>query len=431
MTPGPRHHSETRPDARPATHRAALADAPWLTGRPIRRLFAALEVEGDAAWVVGGAVRNTLMGLPVADVDVATTAVPELTSRRATAAGLKVIPTGIAHGTVTVVVEGHPFEVTTLRTDIETDGRRAVVAFGRDWAADAHRRDFTMNALYCSADGTVHDFVGGIEDCLARRVRFIGDPDARIREDYLRSLRFFRFHAAYGHGAPDRAGLEAILRNRDGLDGLSAERVGQEMAKLVVAAGAPGCIRIMSDWGILGRVLGRAADLGGFARLHAVARDTVVAPGGKADAPLFLAALAAWTEADASALATRLRLSNAERFRMLTAVTGAFRVGGEFDERAARVLLYDLGPQGFRDALALAAARARIAADERFVHLLSLPFRWTPPATPVAGRDLAALGIEKGPRIGELVRAAEKLWIDSDFELDRAAILSRLGLTPP
>ena len=417
--------SDARPDRRPG----ALADAPWLADRRLRRVFAALEVEGDQAWVVGGAVRNTLMGLPVADVDVATTALPAVTSARGEAAGFKVVPTGIDHGTVTLIVEGQPYEVTTLRTDLETDGRRAVVAFGRDWAADACRRDFTMNALYCSADGTVHDFVGGVEDCLARRVRFIGDADQRIREDYLRSLRFFRFHAAYGHGAPDKAGLEAILRNRDGLDGLSAERVGQEMMKLVIAAGAPACVKVMSDWGILGRVLGRAGDLAAFARLHAITGDAVVAPGGKADAALFLAALASWTEADASAVATRLRLSNAERARMLVAVTGSRQVGADFDERRARVLLYRLGAVGYRDALALAAARARIAVDQAFVHALSLPFRWTVPVAPVAGRDLAAAGVPKGPRVGALVRQAERLWIDSDFSLGRDDLIARLDLT--
>ena len=190
--------------------------------------------------MVGGAVRNALLGIPIGDIDIATTALPDEVIRRARAAGIKSVPTGIDHGTVTLVVEGQPFEVTTLREDIETFGRKAKVAFGRDWVRDAERRDFTINGLSVDADGVVHDHVGGLADIAARRVRFIGDPDQRIAEDYLRILRFFRIHAAYGAGEPDRAGYLACIRGRAGLAGLSAERVRMEMLKLVVANGAAG-----------------------------------------------------------------------------------------------------------------------------------------------------------------------------------------------
>ncbi len=407
---------------------AAVAGAGWLLDARLQRLMRVVGVDGDEVRVVGGAIRNTLMGLPVNDVDCATTALPADVTARARAAGMRTVPTGIEHGTVTVVVSGAAYEVTTLRRDVETDGRRAVVAFGRDWEADAGRRDFTMNALYADQDGTLYDFVGGVEDCLARQVRFIGAPVDRIREDYLRILRFFRFHAAYGHGAPDADGLSACLRERDGLGRLSLERLGQETIKLVVAPGAPETAWVMSDGGILQRLIAGAADLAAFERLHRLAHDVVLAPGGKEDWPLHLAALAAWTEADAWRLADRLRLPNAARDRMDAATHFARVIGAGFDETTARRLLYRAGERGYRDALGLAAARGRIEPDGAFAHLLALPFRWQPGRPPVAGKDLAPLGIARGPRMGDLVREAERLWIDSDFTLDRATILARLDL---
>src|SRR5947208_8276845 len=215
-----------------------LDDALWLRSGPTARVLELLSGNGEEARVVGGAVRNALLKIPVGDIDIATTALPDEVIRRAKAAGIKSVPTGIDHGTVTLVVNGRPFEVTTLRQDIETFGRKAKVAFGRDWIGDAQRRDFTINGLSVDADGVVHDHVGGLEDILAKRVRFIGDPDRRIAEDYLRILRFFRIHAAFGAGEPDRAGYLACIRGRAGLAGLSAERIRLEMRKLLVATGA-------------------------------------------------------------------------------------------------------------------------------------------------------------------------------------------------
>ncbi|HKD30043.1 MAG TPA: CCA tRNA nucleotidyltransferase, partial [Xanthobacteraceae bacterium] len=212
-----------------------LADAGWLRVPPLARALSILNSGGEEARVVGGAARNALMGLPLSEIDIATTAPPDEVVRRAAAGGLRAVPTGIDHGTVTLVVDGTPFEVTTLRQDVETFGRKAKVAFGRDWKVDAERRDFTMNALSISADGVVHDYVDGLADLEARRVRFIGDPARRIAEDYLRILRFFRFQASYAHGAPDPAGLHACIVARDGLRGLSRERVRAELMKLLVA----------------------------------------------------------------------------------------------------------------------------------------------------------------------------------------------------
>ena len=235
-----------------------LADAPWLDIWPGRRACSSLlNGDGEEARVVGGAVRNALLKLPVGDIDIATTALPDEVIRRAQAAGIKSVPTGIEHGTVTLVVDKQPFEVTTLREDTETFGRKAKVAFGRDWVRDAERRDFTINGLSVDAGGVVHDHVGGLSDIAARRVRFIGEASARIEEDYLRILRFFRFHAAYGTGEPDRAGYLACIGGRAGLAGLSAERVRMEMLKLMVADGAAAAVVAMVDGGLLARDLRR------------------------------------------------------------------------------------------------------------------------------------------------------------------------------
>src|ERR1700738_3072817 len=236
-----------------------LSDAPWLTSGPTARVLGLLNGNGEEARVVGGAVRNALLKIPVADIDIATTALPAEVIRRAKAAGIKSVPTGIDHGTVTLVVDAQPFEVTTLREDTETFGRKATVAFGRDWVRDAERRDFTINGLSVDAEGVVHDHVGGLDDIAARRVRFIGDPSARIAEDYLRILRFFRIHAAYRSGEPDRAGYLACVRGRAGPATLSAARERTDMMKLLVAQGATGAIAAMAEGGLLLPIFGGVA----------------------------------------------------------------------------------------------------------------------------------------------------------------------------
>ena len=286
----------------------SLCDAGWLKSGPAVRVLALLSGNGEEARIVGGAVRNALMGLPVGEIDVATTALPEEVMRRAAAARIKSIPTGVEHGTVTLVVEGRPFEVTTLREDIETFGRKARVAFGRDWARDAERRDFTINGLSVESDGTVHDHVGGLDDIAAKRVRFIGDPDRRIAEDYLRILRFFRIHAAYGGGEPDRDSHLACIRGRAGLTTLSAERMRAEILKLLVAEGAVEALVAMEDGGLLLTILGGVAYRGPLAAMIVAERALELAP----DPIRRLAALAVSVTEDARRVAQRLRLSNAE-----------------------------------------------------------------------------------------------------------------------
>src|SRR5260221_3764784 len=285
-----------------------LIDAPWLKSGAAARVLALLNGDGEEARVVGGAVRNALLKIPTGDIDIATTALPDEVVRRAKIAGIKCVPTGIDHGTVTLVVDAQPFEVTTLRQDTETYGRKARVAFGRDWVRDAERRDFTINGLSVDAAGYVHDHVGGLADIEARRVRFIGDAAQRIAEDYLRILRFFRMHAAYGAGAPDRAGYLACIAGRAGLSNLSAERVRMEMLKLLVADGAEGAVTAMADAGLLLTIVGGITYTGPFAAMISAERALGLAP----DPVRRLAALAVAVTEDAQRVAARLRLSNAE-----------------------------------------------------------------------------------------------------------------------
>ncbi len=395
-----------------------LGDAAWLKDGAVTRLLALLDRDGEEARVVGGAVRNALLRLPVDEIDVATTAVPEEVVRRVEAAGGKAIPTGIEHGTITAVIDHHPVEVTTLREDVETFGRKARVVFGRDWRADAERRDFAINALSASADGKVYDYVGGIGDIAARRVRFIGDPQRRIEEDYLRILRFFRFHAHFGEGAPDPVALHACIRARAGLETLSRERVRMEVLKLFVAARATPTLAVMAESGLLGMVLGGVAFIASFENMVKVE----VALGVKPDAVRRLGALAVWVAEDAERLAQRLRLSNAESERLL-ALEHWWRIAPQPDEQAAHALLYRRGPQSFADRVSLAWARSPAgAADGAWRDLARLPQRWTAPVFSLKAADFIRRGVAAGPPLGAALHAAEAAWIAADFPADRAAI---------
>jgi poly(A) polymerase len=395
-----------------------LADAAWLKSGAVKELLARLDRDGEEARVVGGAVRNALLHLAVSEVDIATTAVPDEVIRRVEAAGWKAVPTGIEHGTITVVIGGAPFEVTTLRQDIETYGRKAKVVFGRDWTADAQRRDFTVNALSASADGTVYDYVGGLPDIAARRVRFIGDPAKRIAEDYLRILRFFRFHAWYGAGAPDPAGLHACIVAREGLAALSRERVRMELLKLMLAPHAAPALAVMAEAGLLGAVLGGVPLLASY-------ENTVkaeAAAGLTADAVRRLGALGVLVEEDAARLGERLRLANAEADR-LRALEHWWRVSPANGDHVARALLYLLGPESFGDRVLIAWARSPDgAADHAWRELAGLPQRWTAPVFPLKAADLISRGIAAGPALGATLHLAEEFWIEADFPLDRPAL---------
>jgi tRNA nucleotidyltransferase/poly(A) polymerase len=376
--------------------------------------LALLNGNGEEARVIGGAVRNALLGIATGDVDIATTALPDEVTRRAQAARIKCVPTGIEHGTVTLVIEGTPFEVTTLREDVETFGRKATVEFGRDWVRDAQRRDFTINGLSVSADGTVHDHVGGLDDIAARRVRFIGDPDRRIAEDYLRILRFFRIHAAYGHGEPDREAYLACIRGRDGLATLSAERMRMEMLKLMVAPGALSAAIAMADGGLLLRVLGGVSYLGPFAAMIAAERSLGLEP----DAVRRLGALAVAVTEDARRLSQRLRLSNAETKRLDSMGHRWWRLAG-MDEATAKRRLYRLGVPRYHDRMMLAIARAGgDAGSAPWRRLIELPERWQAPTFPLKAADFIARGVVQGPALGHIIALAEDAWLASDFALD-------------
>jgi poly(A) polymerase len=395
-----------------------LSDAPWLRSGPTARVLELLNGNGEEARVVGGAVRNALLKIPVADIDIATTALPAEVIRRAKAAGIKSVPTGIDHGTVTLVVDAQPFEVTTLREDTETFGRKATVAFGRDWVGDAERRDFTINGLSVDADGVVHDHVGGLDDIAARRVRFIGDPNARIAEDYLRILRFFRIHAAYGSGAPDRAGYLACIAGRAGLATLSAERVRMEMLKLMVAEGAAGAVTAMADGGLLLPIFGGVAYTGPFAAMIAAERLLGLAP----DPVRRLGALAVAVTEDARRVALRMRLSNAETKVLDSMGHRWWRLAG-MDEATARRRLYRLGADRYRDRLMLAWARAGGDSDPApWRELAALPERWSAPKFPLKAADFNARGIADGPALGQVLKLAEDAWLAADFPLDEATL---------
>jgi tRNA nucleotidyltransferase/poly(A) polymerase len=395
-----------------------LRDAPWLKSGPTARVLELLNGDGEEARVVGGAVRNALLNIPVGDIDIATTALPGEVVRRAKSASIKNVPTGIEHGTVTLVVESQPFEITTLREDIETFGRKAKVAFGRDWIRDAQRRDFTINGLSVSSDGALHDHVGGLEDIAAKRVRFIGDPDQRIAEDYLRILRFFRMHAAFGAGEPDRDGYLACIRGRAGLASLSAERVRMEMLKLMVAEGAVGAVIAMEDGGLLLSILGGVVYRGPFANLVAAERML----GRKPDAILGLGALGVATTEDAKRLATRLRLSNGETKALDSMGHRWWRLAG-MDEATARRRLYRLGEARYRDRLMLAWARAGAKSDPAaWRELATLPERWRAPKFPLRAADFIARGIAEGPALGHVLALAEDAWLAADFPLDGSAL---------
>jgi poly(A) polymerase len=400
----------------------SLAGAPWLSADAVQSVFAALEQDGDEARIIGGAVRNALLDTPLVDLDFATTATPDIVAARSLAAGFKVVPTGLDHGTQTVIVRGHSFEVTTLREDIETDGRRAVVRFGRDWVADANRRDFTVNTLSVDANGTVYDPLGGYDDMLAGRIRFVGEPDRRIAEDRLRILRFFRFHARYGKGDLDSDGLSASIRGRGGLRDLSAERVGQEMRRIASASGACVTLATMQDSGILPIVLGGVGYIGNLRRLQEF--ETLV--GASPSVALRLAAIGCRIEEDALRLAGRMRLANAERDRMRGAIAAVGWFLSSPDDKAARRALYRLGDEAYRDGVALAFAWNKGPADRFWRDLYALPDHWKAPSFPLGGRDVLDETGLRGPAVGALLNAVEDWWVDNDFAADEAALRARL-----
>jgi len=346
------------------------------------------------ARLVGGAVRDALAGRTAADIDLASPLPPETVASRLTSAGIKVVPTGLAHGTVTAVLPGGPVEITTLRRDVETDGRHAVVAFTSDWRADAARRDFTINALSMARDGAVFDYFGGLEDLRAGRVRFVGDPATRVAEDFLRVLRFFRFFARYGGAAPDAATLAALREAVPSLTSLSAERVWGELVRILSAPDPVASVALMDRLGVLAAVVPEGADAAALARL--------VARGAPADPLLRMAAL---LTGDPQAFAARLKLSLADRDRLMALRSGPVP-RPEDDAAALRRLLADTDVATATDR-AWIAGESGAAWDSLRARLRSLPR----PVFPLEGRDILALGLAPGPPVGEVLRAVRAWWL--------------------
>lgn len=408
-----------------------LGDADWLTAPATQMVFALLGGSAEVR-VVGGAVRNHLQGQRVNDIDFATIHSAEETMRRAQQAGIKAVATGVSHGTVTLVVrEGdtkHTFEVTTLRIDVETDGRHAVVAPTKDWALDAARRDFTMNALYCDEIGKLFDYVDGYADVMARRVRFIGAASQRIEEDYLRILRFFRFSAIYAEGVLEAEGLAACIAGRDGIAQLSAERIKQELLKILMAPYALGILQKMAGVEILALILPGDVNVAGLGRLAAVEKLVNV----PAQAILRLAALVADATVPQSILWSQtLKLSKRQGDRLCALTTGV----GEFsplpDEGGARRLLYKMGDELYAQCVLLAWAFGAEGHDAEWQELYNLNEQWPVPIFPLRGADVMALGMSPGPQIGMALKRLEREWIDAGFSWDEEGLRVRLKVMLP
>jgi len=380
----------------------------WMQAPDARAVLAALTAGGGTARFVGGCVRDSLLGRPVVDIDIAVDRTPEENLQALANAGIHTIPTGLKHGTVIAVTPARHFEITALRVDVETYGRHAKVAFTDDWAGDARRRDFTMNALFADADGTLYDPTGGVADLHAGHVRFVGEPARRIDEDYLRVLRFFRFHAWYGRSEPDAAALTACAAAAGKLAQLSGERIRSEMLRLLMAEAPLESLRLMAETGVLVQVLPDGSDLGALARL--ITLDP--AP----DALRRLAALMCGGGDAVRRLARHWHLANAQRDRLLAMRAPPLDIVAAGDAGRLRQAVYRVGAALAAD-LALLAGRADLAELCRLAQV---------PAFPLAGRDLLARGVPSGPGMGKLLRELEDWWLDQDLAPDRAALLAEL-----
>jgi poly(A) polymerase len=406
-----------------------LEPQPWMTDADTVAVLDALASAGATARFVGGCVRDAVLGRSIRDIDIATDALPDDIIAALRRRRIKVVPTGLSHGTVTAIVGGTPFEITTLRHDVETDGRHATVDFTDDWDADASRRDFTFNALSLERDGTLHDPFGGIADLHAGRVRFVGDPQQRLTEDVLRLLRFFRFHAHYGKGAPDPEGLAACRAMAPALTRLSAERVHAELSKLFQAPDPVPAVRAMVGSGAARVVLREPLDVDRLGRMvaceaEAAARHSAfIAP----KTVRRLAALLPMDSAAAAEIARKLKVSNADRDRLVALVEPDTEMAAGMKARTVRRMLYRHGAERFADwALYLWSVSGDCGDRGDWLDLIGIAAGWQRPRFPVSGADVHALGVATGPAVGRLLSAVEDWWIESDFAPDRAACLAEL-----
>jgi poly(A) polymerase len=386
----------------------------------------ALEAAGgpDCARFVGGCVRNALVGRAIDDIDIATTLLPDAVTKALRAARIAAVPTGLEHGTVTAVSHHVPHEITTLRRDVSTDGRRATVAFTDDWSEDARRRDFTLNALYAGRDGAIFDPTGhGVADARAGRIVFVGEPQQRLREDHLRILRFFRFYAYFGKGEPDGPALAACAALKDQIDTLAAERISKELLKLLAAEEPRPAVRLMAETGVLGVVLKSDANLARFEALVAVETDQLF----ETEPVLRLAALLPDDQVAAGRLAERLRLSNLDRDRITAALSPTPVLKSWMSPREIRRELYRSNLATFRDRAKLAwAASPRTATTMQWRGMIALAEGWVAPTFPLTGADVMNAGAPKGPLVGQILREVEDWWIDHDFIDDKLSAIEKL-----
>ncbi len=420
-------------DLPPGSPVGQLPPQDWMRAAATRAVVAALTAEGAEVRFVGGCVRDALLHRPIRDIDIATRDTPDRVTALLRQAGIRAIPTGIAHGTVTAVIGTAHFEITTLRSDVETFGRHARVEFTDDWTVDAARRDFTINALSCRPDGMIFDPFDGLADLGAGRVRFVGNAMRRIEEDVLRLLRYFRFYAHYGRPPADVDALAACRAQAHKLSGLSGERLRAEVMKLLQAPDPAGVLLLMQGHHVLRHLLPEARDFGRLRVLAFLEMRGLVRPGLGPDILRRLAAVLGADAREAAGVARRLRLSRAETDRLLSLAAPPEMPDADMDERAARRLLHRIGAAGFRDLTLLAWARRKATGDrmpaaegQRWIDLLDRADAWRPVRLPVHGRDLLDLGIPGGPRIGLFLADMERWWEDGDYRASRAEALAHL-----
>ncbi len=397
-----------------------ISKTAWMAAPETQRVMAALQDEGGEARFVGGCVRDTLVNRKVMDIDIATPLKPDAVIARLERHKIRYAPTGLKHGTVTAIVEGRPFEITTLRIDANTFGRHADVLFTDDWKKDAARRDFTINAIFCTIEGDIYDPYNGVEDLRRGRVAFVGDPERRIQEDILRILRFFRFYAHFGKGMPDPAGLRAVSKLAHLLPRLSAERIRQETLKLLEAPACAAVWRIMLEQGVVTHFLPEATNIRALERLVALEEKYE-----SESYPLRrLAALLIVTPDGVRHIAAALRLSNAEGVQLLQMVRAEDEISTMMDHAAVRQLVYHVGNDMARSLLLLAAARSGEENDLPALYGWATTFR--APRFPLVGEDVLKLGCPPGPEVGEALKALEDWWLDEDFRPGRRESLARL-----
>lgn len=408
-----------------------LPPQPWMLAPETKTVIAALTAQGADVRFVGGCVRDAVLQRPINDIDIATHEPPERVMELLELAGIRAIPTGIAHGTVTAVVGKAHFEITTLRSDVESFGRHARVEFTDDWTEDAARRDFTINAMFCRPDGAIFDPFDGLSDLGAGRVRFVGDPMQRIDEDVLRLLRFFRFQAHYGRPPADPRALAACRAQAHKLPTLSGERVCGELFKLLQAPDPAGAVLLMQGHRVLDVLLPEALNINRLRMLAFLENRGVVHGGVRPDSLRRLAAVLTVDKAGADAVAERLRLSNAQKIRLAQLAAPEHRPDAAMGEQAARRMLHHLGREQFCDLVLLAWAgrralenRPSAAESDGWRALLALAEQWVPVDFPIKGQDLKDLGVPHGPAIGSLLKELEQWWEDGDYRADRAAVLA-------